>query len=83
MEACEFMTERKVVLELSGDEALVFFDWLHRFNEAEGNTFEDQSEQRVLWNMEAMLESAIVEPLDPKYEELLTAARASVRDSVE
>lgn len=77
------MSERKVTLELSPDEALIFFEWLHRFNEAQNKTFEDQAEQRVLWNMEAMLESALVEPLDPNYDELLAAARAKVRDPEE
>lgn len=77
------MTDRKVLLELSKDEALVLFEWLHRFNEAEDKRFEDQAEQRVLWNLEAMLESALVEPFDAKYDELLTAARARVRDDDE
>jgi hypothetical protein len=74
------MSERKVTLDLSPDEAIVLFEWLHRFNEAENNEFVDQAEQRVLWNIEAMLESALTEPLHPNYVELIAAARARVRD---
>lgn len=74
------MAKGKVALNLSREEALVLFEWLHRFN-SEDQTFEDQAEQRVLWDIEAMLESELVEPLDPKYAELLAAARARVRDS--
>ena len=79
------MTSEKVTLELSRDEALVLFEWLTRFNksESERGTFEDQAEQRVLWDIEGMLESTLVEPLDPNYDELLEAARAKVRDTDE
>jgi hypothetical protein len=77
------MANNKVTLELSREEALVFFEWLTRFNKAEWVSFDDQAEQRVLWDIEGMLESTLVEPLDPKYNELLAAARAKVRDSQE
>ena len=74
------MEDQKVMLSLSREEALVFFAWLCRFNQADSQVFEDQAEQRVLWDIEAMLESELVEPFDPKYEQLLAAARAQVRD---
>jgi hypothetical protein len=75
--------KEKVRLELSRDEALVFFEWLTRLNKVESAEFEDQAEQRVLWDIEAMLESSLEEPLDPAYSELLAQARARVRDSAE
>lgn len=75
------MSRPKVMLELSNDEALVLFDWLRRFNHSEAKTFEDQAEQRVLWDIEAMLEASLVEPLNANYDESLAAARARVRDS--
>jgi len=74
------MSNNKVALELSQDEALVFLEWLSRFNRLEGAEFEDQAEQRVLWDIEAMLESVLVGPLDPNYDELLACARKAVRD---
>ncbi len=77
------MSRSKVTLELTDDEALVLFDWLRRFNHSEAKPFEDQAEQRVLWDMESMLEEALVEPLDANYDRLLAAARARVRDSEE
>jgi hypothetical protein len=73
----------KISLELSREEALVFFEWLTRFNKTENIEFEDQAEQRVLWDIEGMLESILVEPFDAKYDEMLTTARAKVRDPVE
>lgn len=75
--------QRKVSLELSREQALVFFEWLSKFNASEGKRFEDQAEERVLWDIEAMLESTLVEPFDACYEELLAKARAAVRDSEE
>lgn len=74
------MATDKVKLELSREEALVLFEWLSRFNKTENAKFEDQAEQRVLWDIEGILESTLVEPLDPKYDELLAKARAKVRD---
>lgn len=74
------MAQDKISLELSSDEALIFFAWLHRFNQSDPKALEDQAEQRVLWDIESMLESALAAPFDDKYDELLAAARARVRD---
>jgi hypothetical protein len=43
-----------VTLSLTHDEALVLFEWLHS-NEGK-HAFSDQSEQRVLWELEAFAE---------------------------
>jgi hypothetical protein len=71
-----------VTLPLTQDEALVLFEWLVNFNKRE-HDFEDQAEQRVLWDLEAMLESELVEPFSPDYRLLVTAARERVRDSTD
>lgn len=75
------MPDSKIHLELSRDEALVFFEWLSRFNKAEDSKFADQAEQRVLWDIEGQLETSLAEPFEPNYEERLAKARATVRDS--
>lgn len=72
--------EADATLGLTADEALVFFEWLSRYNNG-GGEFEDQAEQRVLWDLEARLEKALVAPLRADYAELLTTARERVRDS--
>ncbi len=72
-----------VTLNLTRDEAIVFFDWLARFNADEGRQFEDQAEERVLWKLEASLESTLVEPLKLDYDQILAAARSRVRDPTE
>lgn len=72
-----------VTLNLTRDEAIVFFEWLSRFNAEEGRQFEDQAERRVLWNLEASLESTLVEPFKPDYDQILAAARSRVRDPSE
>lgn len=66
-------------LEISEDEALVLFEWLARHS-AGGLPFDDQAEQRVLWDLETQLESALVAPLRADYAERLAKARANVRD---
>ena len=68
-------------MKLSTEEAIVFYDWLCRYNKSEHQSFKDQAEQRVLWK--CMLESLLVEPLSPNYHEILAAARAKIRDAEE
>ena len=72
-----------VPLSISHDEALVLFEWLKRFNARQDTVFEDQAEQRVLWDLEATLESVLAEPLHRDYTALLNAARSRVRDETE
>ena len=76
------MASKKVTLELSNDEALVLFVWIKRFNETT-HTFADQAEERVLWDIEAMLEKQMAEPFADDYEHTLSEARRRVRDPAE
>ena len=76
----EGKVSQSVSIQLTPDEALVLFDWIVRFNAREDQTFEDQAEERVLWNIEATLEKLLSEPFSPDYDGLLAAARARVRD---
>lgn len=71
-----------VALELSNTEALVLFEFLARGADErpEAYRIEHQSEQRVLWDLQAMLESKLIEPLRPEYGALLERAREEVQD---
>ena len=71
-----------IKIELTSQQALVLFDWVKRFNERESEQFEDQAEERVLWDVED-LEKALVELFQDDYERLLAEARAAVRDPEE
>lgn len=74
--------ETKVNIEVTKDEALVFFDFLSRLNEKEPvDLFEDQAEQKVLWIIEGLLEKELVEPFKPDYKEIIRQARDRLRDS--
>lgn len=70
-------------LHLTGDEALVLFDFLSRFSDTDELTLEDQAEERVLWTLCCALERQLVEPFRPDYPALLAAARERVRDEEE
>jgi hypothetical protein len=72
-----------ISLELTRMEALVFFAFLRRYSERERLAIEDQAEQRVLWDLCAMLEGELTEPLSPDYGKLLAQARDSVRDATD
>jgi len=71
---------KKISIELTNEEALVLLDYLSRCSKKEEYKFEDQAEQRVLWDIEATLESVLIEPLKSNYDELLAKAREKVRD---
>lgn len=77
------MATERVQIELTGDAALVLFEWVSRFNKREDVEFEDQAEQRVLWDVEASLEAALAEPFSGDYDRLLADARERVRDPLE
>ena len=71
-----------VIVSLSQDEALVLLDWLAVFNKSE-QAFSDQAAQRVLWDVEAMLERSVDVVFSDGYERLLAEARARVRDATD
>jgi len=71
----------QIAVELTEDEALVLFDYLARTNKSEHHEVVDQSEQRALWNLEAVLEKALVASIHPKYDELVASARDRLRDT--
>ena len=74
------MRSKKVKIELTSDEALVLYDWLTRFNQRADTDFADQAEERVLFDLEALLEKALVAPLQSDYANALAQARSKVRD---
>lgn len=72
---------KNIAIILSEYEALVFLEWLHSFNEEEHPTlFQDQAEQRILWDMEAELEKVVSITFDSNYQEILSKARQRIRD---
>jgi hypothetical protein len=73
----------KIKFEISKEHAIVLFEFLCRLNsekfESE-NIFEDQSEQRVLWDLESLLEKYLSETLSGDYQKKLEKARNNIRD---
>lgn len=74
------MHSKKVKVELTGDEALVLYDWLTRFNEETDPNLVDQAEARILFDLESILEKALVAPFEADYVTLLGKARSKVCD---
>jgi hypothetical protein len=72
---------RNIALELSEEEAIVLLEWLHNFNEEERPTlFQDQAEERILFDLEAELEKVVSNTFDSNYQEVLLKARQKLRD---
>ena len=71
----------KVNIELSKDEALVLFEFLHRIGqENREDIFEDKAEQIIVWNIESLLEKLLTEPFLENYSQLLIVARRNIRN---
>jgi hypothetical protein len=77
----EAQDQEPVLLRLTRAQAVVLFEWLTRVDSAGGAPVMDPSETYVLWQLEAQLESVLVEPLRSDYLALLEAARKMVRES--
>ena len=76
------VNDNQVNIELTKDEAIVMFEFLGRFNKKDDDSFfEDQSEQRVLWDIECILEKKLSEPFKKNYNDILNLARENVRDN--
>ncbi len=72
---------RQVSLRLSQDEALVLFAWLVRAQPASYHAWlEDQAEQRVLWDIECLLEAHLDGVFAQDFLDHLANARDRVRD---
>jgi hypothetical protein len=70
-------------IELQGDHALVLYDLIARLNATGKMTFEDQAEQRVLWDLESELERHLTATFATDYDSQVKKARARVRDTEE
>ncbi|MGH3691689.1 MAG: hypothetical protein ACRDWD_09160 [Acidimicrobiia bacterium] len=66
-----------VAVVLSEDEALVLMEWLGVVNET-GTTLVDPAQQRVLWDLEAKLESLLPMVFDSDYAERVAVAKKAV-----
>ena len=73
----------EVNIRFSSEEALVLLEWLSRVDPA-GNprNIAHPSEQRILWDLEAILERQISQPFSHEYKVLLEKARKTVADDI-
>ncbi len=72
----------KYNIQLTGDELLILSDLLYRINNSKvlDDFFIDQSEQRVLWTFENILEKNTSNIFSWNYIEDLKKARENIRD---
>ena len=67
-----------VLVKLSNVEALVLFDWISKFN-ADQVRIRDSSEEKVLFDLESVLEQQITDSFDEDYVEKLKVARDELK----
>jgi len=66
-----------VTVSLTGDEALVRFEVLQRWeDEAWVPPPRNEAEQVALWNLSVALEKVLVQPFSPEYARLVSEAQA-------
>ena len=75
---------KKINIELSEDQALVLSELLFRINSNKilDNFFEDQAEQRILWDLGGILEKNISSIFSWNYLDEVKKARENVRDKM-
>lgn len=66
----------RYTIKLNNYEALVFFDWLVKFNEID--KLYDEAEKSLLYEFECLLESILEEPFSNNYAELLNTAKNKI-----
>ena len=74
--------ESAVTIHLTSDEALVLSDFFQRFSDTDKLSLEHQGEAQALWNLCCLLEKELVEPFTPEYQELLDAARETLKQGI-
>ncbi|MBS6726478.1 hypothetical protein INP98_03520 [Haemophilus parainfluenzae] len=67
------------ILKLNGDEVLVFFEWIVKFNK--DNELSDKAEQKILSNLECLLESVLEEPFMEDYKDIINRAKRYIIDN--
>ena len=71
------MADTDATISLAGDEALILFDLLHRWEDEERvSAPQSKAEQIALWNLSVLLERELREPFDPRYVDLVAEAAA-------
>lgn len=67
------------ILKLNGDEVLVFFEWIVKFNK--DNELSDKAEQKILSNLECLLESVLEESFMEDYKDIINRAKRYIIDN--
>ena len=65
-------------ITLSKSQAIVLFEWLTNCDESDSFEFDHEAEQRVVWKMQAQLETTLTEPFLVDYLSILQQARDEV-----
>jgi hypothetical protein len=73
---------KKINIELTNDELIVLSDLINRLSDTDflKTFYEDQAEERALWNLDTILEKNTAEIFNKNYSEILQIARSNLRD---
>jgi hypothetical protein len=74
----------KLNIELTKLEALVFYDFIARLNQQEKKEiYEDKAEEKILWDLECLLEKQLIEPFSKNYPKLIEEARIKIGEDID
>ena len=73
------MALEEITISLSHPKALVLFEFLARFEHDNKLEIQDEAEEKVLVEVFGYLQRELAELFDPKYTQLLDAARKEVK----
>jgi hypothetical protein len=72
------METTDVILRLTRQQALVFFEWLSTIDTDNQKNFTHPAEEKVVWALESQLEAVLTEPFSEDYQKLLLNARRCI-----
>lgn len=71
---------KKVLLELTEDEAWVLFDLTRRFSDSDKLSIKHQAEERALWNLCCTFEKTLHQAKDVTYAQFIQECRDRLKD---
>ena len=74
------MADDLVDLSITKAEAIILFEFAAKLTTEQSTVAFDGAEEKVLWNIEAMLEKMLLEPFREDYEHVVDKARLEVTE---
>ncbi len=80
----DIVNNKKILISFDKDEALIFFEWLSKLSDDEKNhnkIFSDSIEEKIVYELESILEEAIPEIFESDYKKKVLLAKKRIESN--